>query len=275
MARKLTIYSALFFTASASALHGNEQFVDELRTGNLITVHRATITSMSGSTVHLNNGENLQCDAAVFATGWDPQMKFFSPQDRLNLGIPAPLEVQDPETAAYWDDLKQSADKEVLSLLPILANPPPHHQRPVSYTPFRLYRYIVPSSLAAANDRSLAFLGKVTSIQTTIANEVSALWSVAWMEDLLPPDTIPKTKSEMDYEIAKVNAWSERRYLSRGRTRQVASAEIQHVVDMWVQDLGLKVFRKGGLGLRDAFIPYTSQDYRGIVQDVLRRKTVT
>ncbi|RFU23562.1 hypothetical protein B7463_g12776, partial [Scytalidium lignicola] len=202
--------SALFFTAGASALHGNKQFVKELQTGTLITVHRATITSMSGTTIHLNNGETLQSDAAVFGTGWNAEIEFFSLAERLNLGIPAPLEQQDAATEAYWEDLKQSADKEVISLLPILANPPPHYQRPVPYTPFRLYRYILPSSLASANDRSLVFLGQVTSVQTTIVNEVSALWSVAWMEDFLPAKAIPKTKAEMDYEISKVNAWCER-----------------------------------------------------------------
>ncbi|KAH8821299.1 hypothetical protein F5884DRAFT_816850 [Xylogone sp. PMI_703] len=264
--------SALFFTAGASALHGNKQFVKELQSGNLITVHRATITSMSGTTVHLNNGENLESDAAVFGTGWNAEIDIFSPAERLNLGIPAPLEVQDPATAAYWDNLRKSADAEVVSLLPILKNPPPHYERPINYTPFRLYRYILPSSLASAKDRSVVFLGQVTSVQTTIVNEVAALWSVAWMEDLLPEKAIPKTKAEIDHEIAKVNAWCERRYLGRGRSRQIASAEVQHVTDVLMEDLGLEVYRKGGLKIRDALVPYCAQDYKGIVQELLRKR---
>jgi hypothetical protein len=154
----------------------------------------------------------------------------------------------------------------------MLKSPPPHYERPVDHTPTRLYRYILPSSLAAQGDHSLVLLGLVTSIQTTISAEVSALWGVAWMEGLLEKIHTLPTKAEMDYEIAKVNAWSARRYSSRGRQRQIASGEIQDVVDMWIKDLGLKVHRKGGLlGLRDTFVPYRAQDYKGIVKEVMEK----
>ena len=91
------------------------------------------------------------------------------------------------------------------------------------------------------------------------------------MEGLLEKMRPLPSKVEMDYEIAKVYAWSTRRYLSRGRQRQVASAEIQDVIDMWMRDMGLRVHRKRGLlGIRDTFVPYRSSDYRGIVADLLK-----
>jgi dimethylaniline monooxygenase (N-oxide forming) len=260
-------YSALFFTASLAALHGNKEFVDELHSGNLLQVHRASITSMSGSTVSLSNGDTLTSDAVVFATGWDYRSTLFSSPDSLELGTTAPLKDEDPTVSSYWQELQLEAEKEVFQKLPVLKSPPPFYQRPVGHTPYRLYRYILPSSLAAKQDRSLVFLGLVTSVQTSIYAEVSALWGISWMEGLLD---VPKSKDEMDYDIAKVNAWCERRYLSRGRTRQIASAEIQDVTDVLMADMGLRVYRKGNW-LSEIFVPGRSQDYKGIVQEMLAR----
>ncbi len=239
----------------------------ELHQGNLIQVHRATITSMAGSKVSLSNGETIPSDAVIFATGWDYRSTLFRTSDALELGITAPLKDQDELTASYWRNLEIEAEKDVLQTLPILNNPPPFHQRQVDHTPYRLYRHIVPSALAAKQDRSLVFLGLVTSVQTSIYSEVSALWGVSWMEGLLD---IPKSKTAMDYDIAKVNAWCARRYLSRGRTRQIASAEIQDVTDVLMKDMGLRVYRKSNL-LSETFAPSRAQDYKGIVSEMLAK----
>lgn len=244
----------------------------QLHSGELITVHRASITSLSGSKATLSNSEILPSDAVVYATGWDYKSDIFEPAVAIDLGISAPLQYQDATTAKYWDNLHLQAEKEVLEALPMLQSPPSHYERPVDHTPARLYRYILPSSLAAKRDHSLVLLGLVTSIQTSISAEVSALWGIAWMEGLLEQIKPLPDKAEMDYEIAKVNAWSARRYLSRGRQRQVASGEIQDVCDMWMKDLGLKVHRKAGLlGIRDTLVPYRSQDYQGIVGEVMEK----
>lgn len=258
-------FSALFFTASLVALHGNKKFVEELHSGNLIQVHRASIVSVSRSDITLSNGEVLASDAAVFATGWDYKLDLFDPADSLQLGVPTLSKDEDPEIASYWEKLGTEAEKEVLQTLPILKTPPPHHERNVEYTPYRLYRYMLPTSLASQDDRSLIFLGLVTSVQTSIYAEVSALWGVAWMEGLL---NVSMSREAMDYDIAKVNAWCERRYLSRGRTRQIASAEIQDITDIMMADMGLKVHRKSNF-LSEIFAPIAAQDYRGIIQELL------
>jgi dimethylaniline monooxygenase (N-oxide forming) len=260
--------SLLFFTAGISALnYGKDKFIKELHEGNLLEVHRASITSMTGSTVKLSNGESLPSDAAIFATGWDFKMTLFDPPTALEVGTTALLKDEDPENAAYWAKLKAEAEKEVFETLPILKEPPPFNQREVDYTPFRLYRHLLPSALAEKQDRSLIFLGLVTSVQTTIYAEVSALWGISWMEGLLD---VQKSKQEMDYEIATVNSWCERRYLARGATRQIASVEIQQVTDLLMQDMGLKVYRKGNW-FSETFVPIRSQDYKGIVQEMLAK----
>jgi dimethylaniline monooxygenase (N-oxide forming) len=81
------------------------------------------------------------------------------------------------------------------------------------------------------------------------------------MESLLG---IQKTKEEMDYDIAKVNTWCEKRYLARGATRQTASAEIQQVTDLLIRGLGLRDKKKRSW-FAEAFISMRSQNYRGIV----------
>jgi dimethylaniline monooxygenase (N-oxide forming) len=248
-------------------LHGNEKFIKNLHSGELIEVHRATIKTMSGSSITLSNGETIPADAIVFATGWNYESAPLDATDAIDLGLPTPLEHQDTETATYWEKLHIAADKDVLQTFPVLKNPPPFHEREVKHTPFRLYRHILPSSLAANQDRSLIFLGLVTNIQTSIYSEISALWGVSWMEGLLD---VPLAKDQMDYEITKVNAWCARRYLSRGRTRQIASAEIQDVVDMLMVDMGLKVKRKWN-PIADIFVPYRSQDYKGVVQEMVKK----
>jgi hypothetical protein len=193
---------------------------------------------MSENTASLSNGETVPADAAIFGTGWEFRSTLFDPADALELGTNALLKDEDAATSAYWQKLEADAEKEVLETLPILKAPPPHHEPDVEYTPRRLYRYILPSSLVEKNDRSLVFLGLVTNTQTSIYAEVSALWGVSWMGSLLD---ISKSKEELDYEIAKVNAWMARRYLSRGRTRQIASAEIQDVTDILMRDMGLSL----------------------------------
>lgn len=220
---------------------------------------------MSGSKVSLSNGDVLDSDAVIFATGWDYRSTLFSPADSLELGTTAPVEDQNKETESYWENLRIEADKEVVQALPILKDAPPVNEKDVGHTPYRLYRHILPSSLAANDDHSLIFLGLLTSIATSIYAEVAALWGVAWMEGLLP---VPQSKAEMDYEIAKVNAWCERRYLTRGRQQQIASGEIQEVTDLLMKDMGLRVFRKSNW-LAESVLPASPQDYRGIVREML------
>lgn len=242
-------------------------FIKELHSENLIKIHRASIASMSGNTATLSNGDVLSSDAAIFATGWDSRTTILEPAEALAVGSTAPLKEEDKCTKEYWAKIDNEADREVTQLLPILQHPPPHFERPVDYTQYRLYRHMVPSQLAADNDRSLVFLGLVTNVQTSIYAEISALWAISWMEGLYD---IPASKNEMDHDIAKVNAWCARRYLSRGRTRQIASAEIQEVCDLLMTDMGLRSKRRSNW-FSEYLVPYTSQDYKGIVDDMLAK----
>ncbi|PTB62781.1 hypothetical protein BBK36DRAFT_1128308 [Trichoderma citrinoviride] len=262
--------SALFSPVGGAALHSCPKFIPELsKPDGLITVHRARITTAQDQTVHLSNGETIPCQALVFGTGWTPEDMLFEPAQGLSLGLRKPTALEDANSTQYWKKLHERADQDILSLLPILKDSP-GPRTPDPLTPYRLYRYMLPSSLAAANDRSLIFLGYLVSIQTHILSEVSALWAICWLENLVELG-IPKSKEDIDYEIAKVNAYSLRKNLSQEPS---AGSGIQHFIDLLMKDMGLKAKRKGGLGVKDVFVPYRSQDYLGIVDDVLHRSKV-
>ncbi|QYT05906.1 Flavin-containing monooxygenase [Trichoderma simmonsii] len=259
--------SALFSAAGGAALHSCPKFISELsKPDGLLTVHRTRITSAQDQVLHLSNGKTISCQALVFGTGWTSEDALFDPALGLSLGLPKPAVLEDDISTQYWQKLHMKADDDVLSLLPILKDSP-GRKTADPLTPYRLYRYMLPSSLAAADDHSLIFLGYLISIQTHILSEVSALWAICWLENLVDLG-ISKNKEDIDYEIAKVNAFSFRKNLSQEPS---AGSGIQHFIDLLMKDMGLKPKRKGGLGIKDTFVPYRSQDYLGIVDEILRR----
>ncbi|KAF3055374.1 Uncharacterized protein CFAM422_013152 [Trichoderma lentiforme] len=259
--------SALFSAAGGAALHSCPKFISELsKPDGLLTVHRTRITSAQDQILHLSNGKTISCQALVFGTGWTSEDILFDPVLGLSLGLPKPVVLEDDVSTEYWQELHTRADADILSLLPILKDSPGRKTADV-LTPYRLYRYMLPSSLAAADDHSLIFLGYLISIQTHILSEVSALWAICWLENLVDLG-VSKNKEDIDYEIAKVNAFSFRKNLSQEPS---AGSGIQHFIDLLIKDMGLKPKRKGGLGIKDTFVPYRSQDYLGIVDEILRR----
>ncbi|KAL7925255.1 FAD/NAD(P)-binding domain-containing protein [Trichoderma austrokoningii] len=264
--------SALFSAAGGAALHSCPRFLPELsKPVGLITVHRARIISAQDQTLEISNNETVSCQALVYGTGWSGEDMIFEPSLGLSLGLPKPVALEDQISKDYWQKLHTKADTDVLSLLPILKDSPGIQSSRATLTPYRLHRYMLPSSLAAQNDRSLVFLGYLISIQKNILSEVSALWAICWLDNLVDLN-ISNSKYEMDYEIAKVNSWSLQKNLT---LEPRPGSGIQHFIDLLMKDMGLKAKRKGRLGIRDTFVPYRSQDYLGIVDEVLQKSKTT
>ncbi|PTB79817.1 hypothetical protein M440DRAFT_1437012 [Trichoderma longibrachiatum ATCC 18648] len=250
--------SALFSAVGGAALHSCPKFIPELsKPDGLITIHRAGITSAQGDTVYLSNGESISCQALVFGTGWTPEDVLFDPAEGLSLGLRKPRALEDEDSARYWKKLHERADQEILSLLPILKDSPgPRNQDPL--TPYRLYRYMLPSSLAAENDRSLVFLGYLISIQTHILSEVSALWAICWLEDLVDLG-IPKSKQDIDYEIAKRRTRFEQLSNSSRTFFSVASSMHQGCLAQVIPRLNIGTFIQQDLEGRRLSLPSSMQ----------------
>ena len=148
-------------------------------------------------------------------------------------------------------------------------------------TPWRLFRTIASTKLAAAHDYSLAFVGLVSNNQVANHAEISGLWAVAYLEGKLanrPVGSVLDDKLKMDTDVAEMTTFMARRYLGR-KDIPDAAMEIQDYTDVMMRDMGLRVDRKrlntpaGLFGLEawkaEWFRPYMPKDYRGVVQEFL------
>ncbi|KAE9368355.1 FAD/NAD(P)-binding domain-containing protein [Stipitochalara longipes BDJ] len=286
----------MFWSPAAPSVIHDSEFFDLVAEGKQIHVHRATITSLSSHSALLSNSEALPSDALVFATGWmTSHSSIFHPNLLLDLGFPTPLSDQDPGIEKHWNALDTSSMQNLKSLFPMLANPPKKvveydalHAKKAATTPFRLFRGMVPPTLAARGDRSLVVLGLTLNISIPIMAEVSSLWGIAYLENLpLIPQTkgMLESKEEMEREVSVMNNMGWLRFRDRGMPYVDGGEVTQSFIDQLVRDLGLRSDRKvlagekeGGRGLfgwrawwsewTDA---YVGADYRGLV-DEYRRK---
>jgi dimethylaniline monooxygenase (N-oxide forming) len=260
--------SLFWDSAYISLLYKDSRFLKTVHEGQRIKVYRDTPTRLSNNHMSLASGTSIRADAVVYCTGWTSSTDFFSPEDATQLGIPVPIADNDD---AHWTKLMADANFSVRESLPFLAN----EARPASETPahtqFRMYRQVLSPQLLAQGDRSIAFAGFISTGQTAVANELLSLWAVAWLEGLLPCK-LP-SEEDMEREVARVNCWMARRYGAPGARDPAIVLEVQGFFDVLMQDFGLEVKRKRGWlkGLREWVVPYTSGDYKGVVDEFLER----
>ncbi|RDW92195.1 hypothetical protein BP5796_01589 [Coleophoma crateriformis] len=270
-------------TSGAGTLQDNSTLMQMIDEGTKIEVHRESITSMTGTEITLSDSIIPNADAIVFATGWQTSYaNIFSTPLGEELGLPVPLSQQSPEVEKHWTELDRTADAKVCQLFPIFRNPPKTNENPPNVTPFRMYRESVPINLAAAHDRSIVFLGALVNAQVAMHAEVSALWAVAYMEDMLPDGAggMLGDKQKMEVWTSEVNAWMRRRFRRAGIVEPTADLEIQGFMNQMMRDMGLRADRRRGNGTPEGFLglrgfwrewfqPYRPGDYKGIVEEFL------
>ncbi|KAH8748922.1 hypothetical protein F5882DRAFT_386827 [Hyaloscypha sp. PMI_1271] len=100
---KTTILNSLLFFATGTPVTNyiKDTLLKELHSRNLIEVHRASTTSISGLTATLLNGVSFPCNTAIFTTGWDLKLIFFDPPTAIQVGTTAPLTEETPKTAVH------------------------------------------------------------------------------------------------------------------------------------------------------------------------------
>lgn len=285
-----TDFLSLFWSPSGISIAHKEdlKFLKLVDEGKLVKVRRTGVKSLGANTVELDDGTTVQADAIIFATGWEMATnEIFSPELTAELGLPVPLGSLSPAERNYWEVLDGRADKEVLDIYPILAHPPKELSlRTHPDTPFRQFRTIVSPRLDAKNDRSIVFLGQLANTQHAFYAEISTLWTVAYLEGLLPDNNLIGNKEAMDREIASMNAFMARRYPGR-RNIPWAVIEIRDWMDLLLGELGLRTDRKrlqwerspergfGWFGwkawTKEWFEPYEPQVYKGIVAEFLEK----
>jgi dimethylaniline monooxygenase (N-oxide forming) len=156
---------SLYATAS---LVNQPEFLDFIHTGEKVKVFREQIASLSERFVILSSGEKRPTDAVIFATGYKISEPIYSPDLAGELGVPTNIESYPPHLAEKWEELETLAETEVLESFPRLKEAPAYNKKPVPYTPYRLYRTILPPALAEKEDRSLVFVGAVGALNTAL-----------------------------------------------------------------------------------------------------------
>ncbi|KAH7319446.1 hypothetical protein BKA65DRAFT_541539 [Rhexocercosporidium sp. MPI-PUGE-AT-0058] len=279
--------SIFWFVPGGTMLHGRDletfKLVDE---GELVRVTRENLVSAVGKSISLSNGDKITTDAIIYCTGWELAFPpLFSPDLANELGIPVDPSILSPREKSYWKALDTVAEARIDDAYPMLKNPPKNIHIPKSAkTPFRLFRTMVPSTLAARGDNSLAILGNYAGGRVQQTAEINSLWAIAYLEGLLPPaaKAILTNEDLMNKDIAHVEAFRRKRYLNSYPYR-LAIFEAPEYEDLVLQELGLRPDRKamrtpsgwrGWFGWkawgREWFGSYLPSDYEGIVEEFLK-----
>ncbi|KAI1348951.1 hypothetical protein F5Y01DRAFT_327900 [Xylaria sp. FL0043] len=267
---------SVFWSHSGLGLVTLTDFWPTLHNPNL-TVRRDEIEKIKGNTIKFKSAEQIDTDYLIMCTGWGDHFGMFDPHHKAMIGLPAygeHIEASPESQDIDWKAYYETADKTVDEKLPFLANPPK-----IKYTKgldpslqkrWNLYRRVVPVSMAAKGDRSLAILGQIHTIQTPLLSEVQSLWAILYLlgEIELPDvDTMAK-------EVSLWNTWTRKRYLGQGQKHTYSLYDFIPYIDSVFEDLKLDSHRKSNF-LSELFSPYEPQDFNGFVDEYLRTRTET
>lgn len=174
-----------------------------------VNVYRSDLSGTTTDSIILNDGRDVPTDVLFCGTGWNASYPFFSSKLVFELGLPHDPSKDSEEEGQSWNDLMDAADQQILNQYPILGRPPPDC-KPIggtSLTPARLYH-----GIASLIDTSIVFLGRARMSNNFRGAEAQAIWATAYWDEHA---TIPPFK-QAQREVAYMNAFSRRRYPSRG-----------------------------------------------------------
>ncbi|KAF8652606.1 hypothetical protein AX16_004295 [Volvariella volvacea WC 439] len=155
-------------------IHYTPEVLPHIYNTSAVTVHHASITRILDAQIHISNGNTLNPDVVICATGWKPYPSFFSPSDSAALGLPT-FQSQSPiKLAEKWDHLESEALARLRAQFHLLAAIP-SAESSFSVTLFRIYNHIASTEMIKNGDNSLAFLGFFWSSSICIQAEVTSL----------------------------------------------------------------------------------------------------
>ncbi|TAQ89188.1 hypothetical protein B7494_g2487 [Chlorociboria aeruginascens] len=245
-----------------------------------VTIMRENLDTVKEGKLHFRSGKTLETDYLVACTGWADHFGMFDDETKVDLGLPligktsVDLKMRD----AAWAVHNLDADKSVSEKLPLIANTPGMRNRQAIDAPqrrWRLYRRVVPLSAGIKNDRSIAILGQIHTVQTPLVSEMQSFWAILYLlGEIELPDEATMTK-----EIAEWNAWTRKRYLSQGQKFPYSlfdflSADVasnSQYVDVLCRDMGINSHRKGNM-VSELFSPYQPEDFNGFVDEYLDKR---
>ncbi|MCJ1381095.1 monooxygenase [Xylographa soralifera] len=262
---KLEPHTPIFWQNGTGGLLNHADFFDTIEQN--VRIYCADIQSLDKGLVRLKNGEEIPAQALLCGTGWVPSLQFFTPEQCTELGLPHPRKDEPSDEAAHWAQLEAAADKKVLAFFPSLANPTPHYHKPVTKTPYRLYKHIAPLHDADSpdGDHSIAFVGHVCVGNYFRGVECQAMWATAYLDGSL---VLPSSK-EQEEEVALFTTWCRRRYLNNGEQGNWLTFELVGYTDQLLEHLGLQSHRKGWF--RNWFEPCMAKDLVGLKEEYVKK----
>lgn len=221
--------SVFWYGAGIGALNYPSDFHDFIRDGT-VRVRRNDINHLEKDTIVFDDGERLETDATICVTGWEwrGSIDFLSPETHAKLGVPSAKYT--PSQQEKWDALDRRVDREILHRFPwlatiftkdfsredfLVARPSVGTRKRFDitteadsaedktskqkYSPWRLWRDMVPSGQACTEERNLVFLGVVNNVHAALQCEISSLWAYAWLNERLdePVGALSESKSNI------------------------------------------------------------------------------
>ncbi|TRX97269.1 hypothetical protein FHL15_002063 [Xylaria flabelliformis] len=267
---------SVFWSSSGLGLVTLPDFWPTLHNPNL-TVRRDVVEEIKGNTIKFESTDPVHADYMIMCTGWGDHFGIFDAEHKAKIGLPAYgdnveafSEIQDIDWTTYYDD----ADKTVDEKLPFLADPPKLKYtktlNPALQKRWNLYRRVVPVSMAAKGDRSLAILGQIHTVQTPLVSEVQSLWAILY---LLGEVELPDVDT-MAREVSLWNTWTRKRYLGQGQKHTYSLYDFLSYIDSIFADLKLDSHRKSNF-ISELLSPYEPQDFNGFVDEYMRNRDVS
>ena len=237
--------------------------------------------------ITLENNQVDQVDAIVYATGWRPSYEtFFDVDQAADLGLSVLTRNTLPEAKSKYQDGDNVAETEILQEFPALRDPPRNVSSMANsrFTPFRLYRYMVPTN--PTKYPGIVFLGHLAVGNNFRASEVQAMWAMAYLEKFPNPLSTakaspPKIRStplslpdqpKMEDEVARQVAWNRVRYLSKGQQGVWLYYDLVSYTDRLLEDLGLSSsYRARHSRWANLWKAYVAEDLRGLLDELIRR----
>ncbi|KAI4209546.1 MAG: hypothetical protein LQ351_007537 [Letrouitia transgressa] len=252
-------HTPLFWQNCAGGLLNRADFWDTIAPN--VHVYFDDIVKVEHKLVRLQKGQDIPTDAILCGTGWKTaDFDFFKPQDLVKLGLPHQFSDEPADQLELWAQLEKQAEPAIIRNFPVLANQPKHHHKPLHTTPYRLYNGIAP-----LNDNTIVFVGYFLVGNYFKGAECQAIWATAFLDGKLE---LP-TREERQIEIARLNTWCRKRYLSNGELGNMVVSESNFYTDKLLKEVGLSSHLKGWFN--DYFRPGTAQDMAGLKEEYLAR----
>ena len=227
-----------------------------------VNVYRGDLSGTTIDSIILDDGRKVPTDILLCGTGWNANYPFLSSQQVSELGLPHDPSKDSEEERQSWNALLDAADRQILEAYPILARPPPDC-KPISdtnLTPARLYH-----GIASLTDPSIIFLGRARLSNNFRGAEAQAIWSTAYWDGHATIPPIPQALRDVAY----MNAFSRRRYPSRGVDGINFHTDLVWYTDALLCGAGLRSHRKGWW--EDWDEPCLASDFRDCKDEYLAK----